>query len=225
MSVSVVIPTLNEERNIGPLTAELLRQGAREVIVADGGSLDRTAETAQSAGATVVAGPPGRGPQLNAGAARAVGSVLLFLHADVRLPDGAIEAVSLAMSGGNCTGGAFSVGIDSKRLPLRFTFAVADVRSRLLKLPYGDQGIFVSRAAFDVLGGFKNIPIMEDVDFVRRLNRKGSVRILPQIVVTSARRYQREGAVFTSLRNLLLLTLFLAGVEPRLLAKFYPHVR
>ena len=221
----MVIPALNEARVIGPLVRDLLAQGAHEVIVADGGSRDDTPGMAGRAGAVVTSAPAGRGRQLNAGAALATGEILLFLHADVRPPAGALPSLVRALGEGRGDWGAFSAAIDSRRPFLRLIYAMANVRSRLLRLPYGDQGIFTFRERFDAVGGYRDFPIMEDVDLVRRLNRTGRMVLLPERITVSARRYRREGALYTTLRNWFLLTRFLLGADPRRLASWYPHRR
>ena len=224
MKVSAVIPTLNEERALPVLLAELSRQGAHQIITADGGSEDRTVEIARQFGADVVRLSPSRGRQLNAGAAVATGEALFFVHADVMLPPNAVSLVADSLSGG-CVGGAFSIAIDSRRPSVRFISWMINQRSRRLRMPYGDQGIFVTRSAFEALGGYREIPIMEDLEFVRRMNRLGPTVILPQKVVTSARRYDKEGPVYSTFRNWLQVMLFWAGVDPTRIRKLYPDVR
>jgi rSAM/selenodomain-associated transferase 2 len=225
MDVSVVIPALNEEKSLPKLLEELSRQSARQIIVADGGSRDQTVNIARGFGADVVSLSPCRGRQLNTGAAIAVGEALFFVHADATIPPNAVSLVSESLSGGRCVGGSFSIAIDSRRPSFRFIFWMINQRSRRLRLPYGDQGIFTSREAFDTIGGYRDIPIMEDLDFMRRMNRLGPTLLLPQKIVASARRYDKEGPVFSTFRNWLLVTLFAAGVDPERMLKLYPHVR
>jgi rSAM/selenodomain-associated transferase 2 len=225
MKVSAVIPTLNEEHTLPGVLSELSRQGACQIIVADGGSTDRTVDVARGFGAEVVCLSPGRGKQLNAGASVAAGEALFFVHADVKLPPDAVSLIADCLSGGCYVGGAFSIAIDSPRPSVRFISWMINQRSRLLKLPYGDQGIFITRGAFDALGGYREIPIMEDLEFVGRMNRFGPTALLPRKIVTSARRYEKEGPAFSTFRNWLQVTLFYAGVNPARIQKLYPHVR
>ena len=225
MNVSAVIPTLNEEHSLPGLLVELSRQGACQIIVADGGSADRTVDIARRFGAEVVRLFPSRGKQLNAGAAAATGEALFFVHADVKLPPDAVSLIADCLSRGCHVGGSFSIAIDSPRPSIRLISWMINQRSRLLRLPYGDQGIFITRRAFNALGGYREIPIMEDLEFVKRMNRLGSTALLPQKIITSARRYEKEGPAFSTFRNWLQVTLFFAGVNPTRIRKLYPHVR
>jgi rSAM/selenodomain-associated transferase 2 len=223
LRLSIVVPTLNEEVWVGHLLAGARAQ-ADELIVTDGGSTDRTVEVARRLGARVVAGPPGRGGQLNRGAAAAGGDVLLFLHADTRLPAGAALAVLAAVAGG-AVGGGFRVRFDDRRPLMRFGGFLATLRTRLTRLPLGDQAQFVTRETFERLGGYRDWPILEDLDFARRLKRAGRVAILAQPVTTAARRFNARGALATVARNWLIWLLFSLGAEPRRLARLYRDVR
>lgn len=225
MKVSVVIPALNEADNLG---AALSSVGAcHEVIVADGSSTDSTREVAAFLGATVITGPPGRGLQMDAGAGAATGDVLLFLHADTRLPLGWREDVERAVSEGFIAG-AFSLSIGSGTGSgtgsggawMRVVEGVANLRSRL-GLIYGDQAIFVTRESFFRAGGFNKLPLMEDVDCVKRLRKLGPVTVLEKRVVTSPRRWAARGMVRNTLRNWFTLLLYFAGVSPERLYGFY----
>jgi rSAM/selenodomain-associated transferase 2 len=223
-AVSVVVPTLNEAAVLGR-TLEALPTGFAEVVVADGGSTDATVAIAREHGARVTASPPGRGPQMNAGAAAAKGDVLLFLHADTVLPTDAPARIAAALAEAGAVAGAFRLGIDSSDPRLRLIARAANLRTRLTGVPYGDQALFVRRDAFDAAGGFPDVPIMEDVELGRRLKRLGRIVVVPARVRTSARRWEREGIVRTTLRNAVLITLYLLGVHPRRLARWYGHVR
>jgi len=225
VNISIIVPTLNEERSLASLLESLQRQAPGQIIVADGGSRDGTVGLARRMGAEIAASASGRGVQLNAGAARARGEGLFFVHADVRLPENAVSLVERALSVKDCPGGAFSIEIDSRRPSFRFIFRIINLRSRYLKLPLGDQGIFARKSVFESLGGFRNIPIMEDLDFVKRLNRMGRMVILPQKIIASARRYDQDGPVYSTLRNWFMIILFMGGVNPARLLKYYPHVR
>ena len=224
MDISVVIPVLNEEKVIERNLRDLNKNLITETIVSDGGSNDDTVVIA-SRFAKVVHSNPGRGAQMNFGAKAATCDILLFLHADTILPDQWRDRILSSMADEGVVGGAFSLSIDSDRLSHRIIAATANLRSRLTKLPYGDQGIFVKRSVFEKIGGFKDIPIMEDVDLMRRLKKSGKVIILDDKVKTLARRWEKEGVVYTTIRNWLLLTLFYMGVTPERLYKLYKAVR
>lgn len=228
MTISVIIPTLNEEASIAATLKSLVSQNLKaeslEVIVADGGSSDRTVEIARRV-VKVVASRPGRGCQMNSGADAASGDILLFLHADTILPANWHEGIISAMTDERVVGGAFSLSIESGRLSHRIIAASANARSRFLGLPYGDQGIFVRKAIFEIMGGYKDLPIMEDVDLVSRLKRLGRLVLLRDKVKTSARRWEKEGVFFTTLRNWLLMTLYSLGVPPVRLYWLYKHIR
>lgn len=162
---------------------------------------------------------------MNAGASVASGDVLLFLHADTLLPENWEEKLLSAMSDEGVVGGAFTLSIDSARLFHKIIAAAANIRSRVTGIHYGDQGIFVKRSVFDKIGGFKDIPIMEDVDLMRRLKKVGTVVMLKDKVATSARRWDKEGAVHATIRNWLLITLYYMGVAPERLYKLYKMIR
>ena len=224
VKISAVIPTLNEEALLPGLLEDLNRQGA-EVLVADGGSRDQTAAIARRFGARVLTVPAGRGRQLNAGASASTGEALFFVHADSIISRHAVAAIAGALGEGRFVGGAFSVAVRSARPSVRFIYRVANWRSSRLFLPYGDQGIFCLRSVFEALGGYREIPFMEDIDFVRRLKRLGRTVILPQTMNTSVRRLEQEGVAYATLRNLTLAFLFLMGASPYVLQKYYPHIR
>lgn len=224
MKISVIIPALNEEEVIEKTLRYLMNAPEIEVIVSDGGSMDQTVEIA-SRHARIVASKSGRGNQMDAGAAEASGDILLFLHADTVLPENWKDEILLAMSDKRVVGGAFSLCIDSDRYSHKIIAAAANIRSRLTSMPYGDQGIFARRSVFESIGGFRDIPIMEDVDLMQRLKRAGKVVLLKDKVMTSARRWEKEGVVYTTLRNWLLITLYYMGVYPERLYRFYKVVR
>lgn len=222
MKVSVVIPALNEADNLGGAIASV--GACHEVIVADGSSADSTREVAAFFGATVVTGPAGRGLQMDAGAGAATGDVLLFLHADTRLPRGWRDDVERAVSEGFIAG-AFSLSIGphgrgSGGAWMRVVERVANLRSRL-GLIYGDQAIFVTRESFFRAGGFNKLPLMEDVDCVKRLRKLGPITVLEKRVVTSPRRWAEGGGVRNTLRNWLTLLLYFAGISPERLYGMY----
>lgn len=217
-----MVPALNEEdtlrRNLPAALAV-----ADEVVVVDGGSTDRTPEVAREVGARVVTGPPGRGGQLNQGAAAATADVLVFLHADTTLPPGGAAAIRQAVARG-AAGGAFLVRFDSGGI-MRLGSRLVNLRTRLTRLPLGDQAQFATRETFDRLGGFKDWPILEDLDFALRLRRTGRLALIEDEVTTGARRFRSQGVLRTVATNWLIWFLFLLGVSPHRLARLYRHIR
>lgn len=224
MTISIVIPTLNEAACIGATIAALRRQGSAEIIVADGGSADGTPELASAADCVVTA-PPGRAVQMNAGAACARGDHLLFLHADCTLGDAALAALERALDRAGVAGGCFSMCVVACGWPYRCIDACASARVRLTGIVYGDQGLFLRRPDFFRLGGFPPVRFLEDVLFSARLRRDGRIVVLPHRIWVSPRRWQKIGTVRQTLRNWKLTALALAGVAPDRLASFYPAVR
>ncbi len=225
-TISVIIPVYREMNIIGQtlsaLDAALAGQGA-EVIVADGDPAGSTIETLARPDIRTIVAPKGRGPQMSAGAAAATGSILLFLHADTRLPAGAADLIRSAAAKPGISGGAFSLGIRNDRQIYRWIETVATLRTRISRIPYGDQAIFIKRSVFYDLGGYAPIAIMEDIELMRRLKRANKrIRLLPQRVETSSRRWETEGPVFCTLRNTLLSWLYYAGVPAKKLVSFYP---
>ena len=222
--LAIIIPTQNEAATIGETLAHLrLIAPEAELIVADGGSRDGTIDAAGRL-ARVIGGPLGRGAQLNAGAAVSRGETLLFLHADTRLPEGAPAAIAEALQDPGVVGGNFTLRFDSPGRAARF-FSFIYRQQRRLGIFYGDSAPFVRRAAFERLGGFRALPIMDDYDFVRRLHRLGRVVCLPQVAVTSARRWERDGLARTLARWIVIQSLFSAGVPATWLIRLYPPVR
>ncbi|HEX5386747.1 MAG TPA: TIGR04283 family arsenosugar biosynthesis glycosyltransferase [Gemmatimonadales bacterium] len=220
--VSVVIPTLDEAGAIGHLLDDLSTLAPpHEVIVADGGSGDGTPAVAAARGARVIEGPRGRGGQLRAGAAAARAPVLCFLHADVRLDTAALAALEQVVRTRAPGAHAFRLRIDGAGFGFRLIECGANARSAWCRLPYGDQGLVVSRAEYEAAGGYPAVPLMEDVALVRALGRITSVRLLPAAVRVSARRWERDGLIRRTLRNWGLLAAYLAGTSPERLAKRY----
>jgi rSAM/selenodomain-associated transferase 2/rSAM/selenodomain-associated transferase 1 len=216
-SISVVIPALNEEEYIGRAirSAMTADQGEVEIIVVDGGSSDETVQVARACGATVLESARGRARQMNAGAAAACGDILLFLHADSYLPADFAACVHRTLAAPDTIAGAFALRIEPPSAAMRFYAATTNLRSRVAGLPYGDQAIFLTRAAFERVGGYPDLPIMEDLELVRRLRRLGHVRIANRTAGTSARRWHQGGVLRTSFVNQLLLLAHFAGFSPR----------
>ncbi|MEM9593991.1 MAG: TIGR04283 family arsenosugar biosynthesis glycosyltransferase [Acidobacteriota bacterium] len=222
MRLQIVIPTLDEATALATVLPHALAL-ADEVCVSDGGSRDGTVDLAESAGATVVEGPAGRGGQLNRGAAAGRGDVLLFLHADTVLPTAAPEAVRSCLAGG-AVGGGFRLHYDTPSRLMRLGGRIANWRARLSG-PLGDQAQFARRDVFEAVGGFPEWPILEDLELMRRLRRRGRVRILDEEARTSVRRFERQGVARTVAINYLIWGLFVLGVPPRRLAGLYRVVR
>jgi len=220
-AISIIIPTLNEADTITPILSGLKNRHDVEVIVVDGGSKDGTVELAGSLGARVLRSKPSKAGQMNAGAAAATGKVLLFLHSDTQLPEKFEEPILRMVNQNGIAAGAFQLQIESEIKGLRVIEQVANWRSRLLQAPYGDQGIFVTKALFDQIGGFPDIPIMEDFELIRRLKKKGKIGILAESVKTSPRRWLNYGIFKTWLTNQIIIGAYYIGVPPEQLARWY----
>lgn len=223
--ISVIIPTLNEELTLEKIITSVGDSKDVEIIVSDGGSDDGTLVIAERLSHKTLSSPLGRGAQMNQGAAAASGDILLFLHADTMLPIGWEDHIGEALRDDEIAGGAFSFSLSGCSPSFSFISLMVNFRSRLLKLPYGDQAIFVRRDIFEKLGGFKEIPIMEDVELVKGMRRLGTLKILDMPVITSSRRWEQEGWMRTTVRNLVLLFLYYFGVSPERLYRFYRAVR
>jgi rSAM/selenodomain-associated transferase 2 len=223
--ISVVIPALNEETAISQ-TLEALQglPGVAEIIVADGGSSDRTAEIARSAGVSVVRSERGRGPQLHAGALAAVGDVLWFVHADTRVGPRESERVLEWLANTNVVGGTFTLSFDGDAWSSRVMNAVQPLAGPL-RLFYGDSTIFLRRETYFALGGFQPYPLFEDVDLIAKMRKSGRFVRLPEKVLTSSRRFQEKSLLRTFTRWSVLQSLYWMGVAPETLGRYYAPVR
>ena len=217
--LSVIIPTLDEGERIIP-TLGSLKGLVDEIIVSDGGSNDDTVAMSKSFGAKVLLSVRGRGVQLKIGAEEAKGEWLLFLHADTVLSDGWIEETKEFMLKGLQKAAVFQFALDDTRQVARILEKGVSLRNKIFSLPYGDQGLLISQSLYKELGGFKSIPVFEDVDIVRRIGRRRLV-FLKSFAKTSAARYKNYRIYYQSFRNLILLLNYFLGVSPKLLARFY----
>ncbi len=222
--ISMIMPVLNEEGIIED-TIRSLNDPRLELIVVDGGSRDKTTSIVSRYDVRLIPSIPGRGRQMNHGARCATGDILLFLHGDAKITEKGIDAILKTMEDPLIIGGAFRLAIDSRSPYLSLVAFWANMRSIIFGLPYGDQGIFVRRSAFEEIGGYQDVPIMEDLEFIRRLKRRGKISILGESVSVSARRWDKEGPIYATFRNLILSALFLLGVSPDRLYKWYKEVR
>ena len=221
LSISVIIPVLNEELTIHRVLKSVLRLNPDEIFVVDGGSLDGTREMAAAMGVQVIAAPRGRAAQMNQGARLARGEVLLFLHADTHLPPSALEDIRDAMNNPQVAGGRFDVQLDGAGSMLKLVGSMISLRSRLSRVATGDQAIFIRREVFNKLGGYPEIPLMEDIALSRALKRAGRVACLKSRVITSARRWEKEGVWRTIFKMWMLKSLYLMGVSPFRLKRYY----
>jgi rSAM/selenodomain-associated transferase 2 len=222
MSVSIIIPTLNEASCLAATLTSLREQQPREIIVVDGGSQDATCEIAGAADLTFHSSP-GRAQQMNIGAAQARGDILVFLHADCQLETDALGAAENCLNSRNVVAGCFSMQVRASGLLYRWIDAWASARVRLTGMIYGDQGLFLRRQVFQRLGGFPELRLMEDVFFSRILRHEGRVVVAPKRILVSARRWQRVGLIRQTLRNWTLIGLAASGVHPDRLARYYPQ--
>ena len=222
--ISIIIPVLNEakilEKTLSQLQSEL---GHHELIIVDGGSTDGSVPIAEKYG-KVVTSERGRAKQLNAGAVAASGDILIFLHADIWLEFGALAAVETALSSGY-VGGGFRQKIDGKNILYRAIEIAGNIRGKYLKVFYGDSGIFLRRADFEKIGGFPEIPILEEMEFSRDLRKLGKTTLVIPHIHISARRWETRGIVRTTVNNWLITFLYFLKFSPEQLAKLYRHIR
>jgi rSAM/selenodomain-associated transferase 2 len=222
--ISVIIPALNEQPGVGRAIRSAWHTGAGEVLVVDGGSCDETPRIAEQLGASVFRSAPGRARQQNVGAARAKGAILLFQHADCWLGSNCLHQVARVLNDTSDTvAGAFRQRIDGSGFLYRALEHGNAARAGRFGIAYGDQGIFVRRAIFEQLGGFAQVPLMEDVMLMRRLRGCGRIVLLPGPLHVSSRRWQRQGVIRQTARNWCLLAAYFCGVPPASLARHYPR--
>ncbi len=224
-ALSIIIPVLNEVQNINALITHLraLERGSDvEIIVVDGDPAGNTINAVVDRGIIIAAGERGRGNQMNRGAALANSDVLLFLHADTFLPQNAVISIGETLCDPEYVAGCFDLGVRSPRRMFRITERYVAWRTHITRIPFGDQAIFIRRDYFERIGGFKEIPIMEDVELMRRIRGRGDVIcIIPEKVSTSSRRWEKEGVLYVTFRNWMLQLLYVLGVSPERLVRFY----
>lgn len=225
MRVSVIIPVLNEETTIASTLKAVKRLGPDELIVVDGGSTDRTRLTVEQIGVVLLSSRRGRANQMNHGAGAASGEVLLFLHADTRLPASAMRDIRAALTDPQCAGGRFDIELEGEHWALPWIGAMISLRSRLTKTATGDQAIFVRKKIFAAIGGLPDMPLMEDIAFFRAIKQAGSVACLKSRVVTSARRWEADGVWRTVVKMWTLKLLFFAGISSARLKRYYADTR
>ena len=223
-TISVIIPILNEAKILDKTLSQLHTElGHHELIIVDGGSSDNSVCIAEKYGA-VIASERGRAKQLNTGAAAATGDILLFLHADVWLEPGALAAVETALSAGYI-GGGFRQKIDGRSILYRPIERAGDIRGKYLKVFYGDSGIFLARADFEKIGGFPDVPILEEMEFSKCLRKLGKTTLVVPHIHLSARRWETRGIIRTTVNNWLITFLYFLRVSPERLAELYQHIR
>ncbi|HEY3197403.1 MAG TPA: TIGR04283 family arsenosugar biosynthesis glycosyltransferase [Nitrospirales bacterium] len=227
MSISVIIPTLNEAPAIEDTLNRLRHPAFSEILIVDGGSQDETLARAArtSPKARLLSSPKGRARQMNNGAAASTGEILLFLHADTLLPATAADDITAALQDSRIIGGRFDIRLDTDTGWLWGVSRLMNLRSRITSIATGDQALFVRKPVFLAVGGFPDIPIMEDIAFTRQLKQKGRIAALHSCVITSARRWARHGPIRTILLMWALRLLFFLGVPPARLKQWYPEIR
>jgi len=220
-SLSVIIPTLNEAENIPTVIEGVQTASEAEIIVVDGGSTDDTVQLAKDCDAKVITSSPGRARQMNKGAKAAQGDILLFLHADTFLPHGFDIHIRRTFQNPHIVAGAFSLQINGDFPGFRIVELMTNFRSRYLQMPYGDQGIFIRTAFFRLMGGFPDLPIMEDFAFMRLIHSYGRVLTLKVPACTSPRRWDSLGIIRTAIINQAIILGYLAGINPQRLSRWY----
>ena len=221
VKLSIIIPVLNEAQQLPNILTIATQAKTAEIILVDGGSQDETIELALANGLKLIQSEPGRAIQMNTGAAIATGDILLFLHADTQLPPNFETSINEILHQPNTIAGAFQLKIEGNQPGLRWIERGVNWRSRYLQMPYGDQALFLRRARFEQIGGFPNLPIMEDFELVRQLRQLGTIAIAPTAVLTSGRRWQKFGILRTTLINQIVILAYLLGIPPQKIAHGY----
>jgi rSAM/selenodomain-associated transferase 2 len=233
-TLSIIIPVFNETACIKEMMSHLCSlsfAGDTEIIVVDGNPDGNTIKSMEENGSGKVKvkkilSAEGRGVQMNSGASIAEGDILLFLHVDTFIGQKALEKIYMVFNHYDVIGGAFDFRINSERKIFRIIEKTASLRSRITRIPYGDQAVFIKKDYFNQIGGFSPIPIMEDVELMSRIKRRGDkIKILSDTVQTSSRRWEEEGVLFCTLRNWMLTILYFFGVSPDKLSRFYQAER
>jgi rSAM/selenodomain-associated transferase 2 len=224
-SFSFILPVLNESSIINQTIEHIYKIGSGydfEIIAVDGDPDGSTINTIKNKEIIKLISPKGRGKQMNKGASVAQGDILLFLHTDTELPENTLDIISSIMDKEQYVGGAFDLGIKSNRFIYRVIERMVYFRTRLWRIPYGDQAIFIKKNFFNEIKGFQEIPLMEDVELMRRIKNLGHrIYIIPQKIQTSARRWEKEGVIYCTLRNWTIISLFFLGIHPDKLVKYY----
>jgi len=222
---SIIVPVMNEEEGIQSFLQHVKDISAGEsveLIIVDADPAGSTINKIRSGETMKLLSPGGRGIQMNRGADVAKGNILLFLHADTFLPENALCYIKNALTDDTCVGGAFDLGIDSGRILLSLTAWCASLKHRITRVPYGDQAIFIRSDFFRDIGGYREVPLFEDVELMRRIKKlKKKITIIKHRTRTSPRKWEKEGALYTILRNWALQTLYLLGASPEFLVKYY----
>jgi rSAM/selenodomain-associated transferase 2 len=222
---SIIVPVFHEEERINDLIDYLHRLSSDEnieIVVVDGAQDRDTLRAIHDKNVIKISSEKGRAKQMNAGASVAKGEILIFLHADTELPVHALEKIHSLMERREYVGGAFDLGIKSDKFIFGVIGTLSSFRSRLSRIPFGDQAIFIQREYFNEIGGYKEIPLMEDVELMRRIKKSGNkIWIFYERAMTSPRRWKKEGVIYCTLRNWILQALYLLGVSPEKLTKFY----
>lgn len=221
LKISIIIPVLNEVGAIASTISAAQNAKNIEIIVVEGGSKDGTVELLQSLGVRILPSNPGRATQMNRGAKAATGEILLFLHGDTILPPEFDGWIREALAKPKIVAGAFELKIGASMRGLSLIEKIVNWRSRYLQMPYGDQAIFLRATTFAEIGGFLEMPLMEDFELIRRLKQQGQIEILPVAVLTSGRRWQKLGVWKTTLINQIVIIAYLLGVSPQRLGRWY----
>ena len=229
IKISVIIPVFKEEDRINATIGSLVEMKGNhsvEIIVVDGDSCGSTIQCINEPTVILITAEKGRAMQMNKGAVKAAGDILLFLHADTILPEKGFDKIISVLETGKYVAGAFNYDIDSRNLFLRFIYYTSYLRSKISRITYGDQGIFIRKDYFEKIGGYPEIPVMEEVELMKKIKKnKHKIYILKDGVKTSARRYEEEGIIYGWLRNHRMRILYFFGVSPERLVKYYPDTR